>query len=301
MVVLVFLLFLILVSWAIAYFLPLILSQADLVAGQLEEVTSQLETITIDLEQALGLQIHAEDLIAAAENNLNQMFQPDRIFRIIISSTTNIVWVVVIAITIFHLLRDWEKLRAWIFGFIPEDTHTEYHTLYDEIQKVWHSYLRGQLLIMFLLGLISGIGSAAIGLPNALLLGFLAGTLALIPSLGPATATVIAAIVAWTQGSSYLDLSNFWITLIAVGILQIAQLIEGFFLTPRIMSRRMNLHPGIVLIAIISTLFTFGALIALVIIPLIGTITLIVQFFYRKQAGMDPWPQEEQAAEIITE
>ena len=300
-VMIVFLIFLILLSWAIAYLVPSIVTQSNLLTNQLEAVPAQLNELTTDLEQISGIELHTEELITSLETDISQIIQPERIFRVLLDSTTNIVWFVVIVITVFHLLRDWERLREWIFSFVPAEQESEYRTLHKEIKKIWQSYLRGQLLIMFVLGLLSGIGAAAIGLPNAFLLGFLAGTLALIPNLGPTIATGIAALVAWTQGSSYLPVSNLWVTLLAVAIFVVVQLIEGFWLTPRVMSRRMNLHPGVVLIAIVSTLFTFGALLALIIVPTIGTIALLIQFFHRKQAGKQPWPEKIESEEGVRE
>jgi predicted PurR-regulated permease PerM len=139
--------------------------------------------------------------------------------------------------------------------------------------------------------------------PGALLLGFLAGALALIPSLGPAVATGIAALVAWVQGSSHFDISNLATALIIVAIFQIIQLIEGFWLTPRIMGRRLNLHPGLVLIAIVGTLFTLGALMALIIVPILGSLDLIFRYAHRKRAGLDPWskPESDQLPVVIEE
>ena len=134
-----------------------------------------------------------------------------------------------------------------------------------------------------------------IGLPGAFILGFLAGALALIPTVGPATATTIAAIVAWTQGSTYLGLSNLAITLLVVIIFAAIQFFEGFWLTPRIMSRRLNLHPGLVLIAIVGTLFTLGALMALIIVPLLSSLDLIFRYARSKRAGLDPWAYQESA------
>jgi predicted PurR-regulated permease PerM len=96
--------------------------------------------------------------------------------------------------------------------------------------------------------------------------------------------------VTWTQGSTYLDLSNTAVALIIVAIFQVIQLIEGFWLTPRIMGRRLNLHPGLILIAIVGTLFTLGALMALIIVPLLGSLDLIFNYARRKRAGLDPWP-----------
>jgi predicted PurR-regulated permease PerM len=146
---------------------------------------------------------------------------------------------------------------------------------------------------MFFIGLLSGLGAAIIGLPSALLLGFLAGALALIPNLGPATATIIAAVVAWTQGSAHLPLDNFTVAFLVVGWFGLVQVVEGFWLTPRVMGRRVNIHPGIVMVAIVGTLITLGALVALIIVPIMASMILVIGYVRRKRAGLDPWPVEE--------
>ncbi|HSG25575.1 MAG TPA: AI-2E family transporter [Anaerolineales bacterium] len=289
-VLVVYILFLASFVWAVMYLVPVIVNQANLLASQLDNLPHQFEMLQHDLERWLGITLPLEALTADIEDDISQMLKPERAFQFIRRATTNIVWLVVIFITTFHLLRDWAHLREWFFGLLPEPGRSEYRQLHQEIKKVWRSYLRGQLLIMFLLGLFSGIGAALIGLPNALLLGFLAGTLALIPSLGPFLATAIAALVAWTQGSTYLELSNLTVTLLVVVIFVFVQMLEGFYLTPRIMSTRVRLHPGIVMVAIVSTLFTLGALISVIIVPIIASLILVARFVRRKRAGLDLWP-----------
>jgi len=289
-VLVVYVLFLASFVWAVIYLAPVIVHQANLITSQLDKLPHEIRLLEQDLESWLGVNLPLEAITEDIESDISQMLQPERAFQIIRRATTNIVWLVVIFVTTFHLLRDWVQLREWFFGFLPESVRPEYRRLHQEIKKVWRSYLRGQLLIMFLLGLFSGIGAALIGLPNALLLGFLAGTLALIPSLGPSLATAIAAIVAWTQGSTYLELSNLMVTLLVVGIFVLVQMLEGFYLTPRIMSTRVRLHPGLVMIAIVSTLFTLGALISVIIVPIIASLIVVARFVRRKRAGLDPWP-----------
>jgi predicted PurR-regulated permease PerM len=253
----------------------------------------QAEIFLTNLENKFGFRIPLEPFISDLETEMSQLLKPERIFRILKEVTTNFVWVVIVVITSFHLLRDWERLQEWLIKLSPKDLESDLRYLHQEIKKVWQSYLGGQLLIMLILGVLSGIGIALIGVPGALILGFLAGVLALIPTLGPATATGIAALVAWIQGSSHFDLPNLVVALITVAIFQAIQLFEGFWLTPRVMSRRLNLHPGLVLIAIVGTLFTLGALMALIIIPIIGSLDLIFRYIGRKRAGLDPWSSQE--------
>ena len=57
------------------------------------------------------------------------------------------------------------------------------------------------------------------------------------------------------------------------------------------MSRRINLHPGIIMVAVVGTLFTLGALIALIIVPIIGSLVIVGGYIQRKRAGLAPWTQ----------
>ena len=289
----VYLIFIAILIFIIFYVAPTIANQFNLLTDQLTRLPDQLDIIQSNLEYYFGFSIPFESFFIEFEKDVAQLLNPDRVFRILRGASTNIVWVIIIFITSFHLLRDWPRLREWLFDLAPTRLEPDLRRLHLEVKLVWQSYLRGQLLIISILGILSGIGAAVVGVPGALILGFLAGALALIPSLGPATATGIAALVAWTQGSAYFDLSNLAVTLIVIAIFQVIQLIEGFWLTPRIMGRRLNLHPGLILIAVVGTLFTLGALMALIIVPVLGSFDLIFHYIRRNRAGLDPWLEPE--------
>jgi len=290
---LVYFIFLISLVFALIYLVPTIVKQANLLTSQLVKIPGQAEIVEADLEILLGFNLPIGSFVEELEKNIVNIVKPDRIFRVLQGVSTNIVWVIIIFITSFHLLRDWPRLREWLFRLSPAELEPDLRRIHEEIKILWQTYLRGQLLIMLILGIVSGVGVAIIGVPGALILGFLAGTLALIPSLGPAIATGVAALVAWNQGSTHFGLSNLAATLIVIAIFQVIQLIEGFWLTPRIMGRRLNLHPGLILIAVVGTLFTLGALMALIIIPILGSFELVLRYAYHKRAGLDPWPAEE--------
>jgi len=284
-----YLLFLAVMTLVGIYLLPVIVNQAIFLSGELTKLPDQLEILEVNLERIAGFDLPFESILGEVENHLSQTLKPESIFNVIQQATTNIVWIIIIAITSYHLLRDWERLRNWFYGLFEESRRVEIRKVHLEIKAVWQTYLRGQLLIMTVLGVLSGIGAAIMGVPGAMILGFLAGALALIPSLGPAVATAIAATVAWTQGSSYLPISSLSVALIVAAIFQGIQVFEGFWLTPRVMGRRMNIHPGVVLIAVVSTLFTLGALMTLIIVPLMGSIDIIISAIRRKRAGLELW------------
>lgn len=293
----VYLVFLAILILSVTFLVPVIISQFTLLVDQLLRLPDLLDITQSNLDDILGSSISLEPFFAEIGTDLEQLLKPDRLFRIIQGASTNIVWVLIIIIASFYLLRDWDKLREWLFGLSPKHLESDFRYLHQEIKGVWQIYLRGQLLIMSILGVLSGIGVAVVGIPGALILGFLAGSLALIPSLGPATATAIAAIVAWTQGSTYWEISNLTATLLIVIIFLAIQFLEGFWLTPQVMSRRLNLHPGLVLIAVVGTLFTLGALMALIVIPILGSLELILHYVRRKREGFNSCPTEDSGLE----
>ena len=97
---------------------------------------------------------------------------------------------------------------------------------------------------MFVVGLITGILLAIVGMPAAAALGVLTGVLDAIMSIGPALAMIVAALVAWFQGSTYLPVSDGVFVLIILGVYAAVQALENVWLRPRIMGRRLQLHPA---------------------------------------------------------
>jgi len=99
----------------------------------------------------LGVVFFAPPIVSqfvSLTTDVGQLLKPYRIFRIIPGASANFVLVVIILITSFYLLRDWVKLREWIFGLSPQELEPDLRRLHQEIKAVWQTYLRGQLLIV---------------------------------------------------------------------------------------------------------------------------------------------------------
>jgi hypothetical protein len=136
---------------------------------------------------------------------------------------------------------------------------------------------------------LSWLVGSLVGLPDALLIGILAGALDVIPSLGPIIALVIATLVALFQGSYYLALSNIWFALLVFGLFFLIQIVENIWLRPRILSHSLRLHPALVFVAIIGALALAGVVAALVIVPVIKSSEVLGSYLIRRMLGLDPW------------
>jgi predicted PurR-regulated permease PerM len=210
------------------------------------------------------------------EAQTNQVLKPNQLFMILRSATANSVWVLVTIMTCFYLLLDHDKFLAWLEVITPQSMKASFARILAEINDIWKKYLRGQLLMMLIIGVLSGIAGTVVGLKNALIIGLIAGLLEMIPSLGPTISTLIAGVTAWTQGSSYLGISNFWFALLVCGLFILIQAVENTILIPRIMGRRMGLHPALVFIATISTLTLFGVIAGLIVVPVIASLGVLI-------------------------
>ncbi len=238
---------------------------------------------------AFGLERQLESFLVELRQSTSMLLNTQRVFRILNAASTNLAWLMLILVVTYYLLLDWERLVEWGLRQAPPGYRRDLRLLHADISVIWQAYLRGQILVMLLLGLLSGLGAAAIGLPRAALLGLLAGLLALIPSVGPTITLAIASTIAWLEGSAFLDISNGWFTLLTILVFSLVQVVEGFVLTPQIMGRRLRIHPGVVIVAVIGALTIGSALLALIIVPLLASLAVLLRYVRNRIYGLEPW------------
>jgi predicted PurR-regulated permease PerM len=288
---LVYLFFLVVLAAISLILVPFVVSQAKRLSLELQAIRIQLENTLDSPVTLLGFDLRLDEVLAEFQELSSQLFKPERVFKMLKAATTNLAWILLILVTTYYLLRDGERLREWLIRLAPEAYQPEVQRLHQELEGVWQTYLRGQLLLMLLVGVLTGLVSAAVGLPGAVALGLLAGALDLIPSLSPTATTVIAALIAWFEGSAYLPLLNAWFTVVVIALYILVQLVENIWLLPRIMGRSLRLHPGLVFVTVVGALALVGALAALVIVPLIGSAEVLGRYIRSRILGLEPWPE----------
>jgi predicted PurR-regulated permease PerM len=271
---------------------------APLIAQQLGNLAEELGLFQAQLVERLatpffimGFQISLNEVVTNFGNASTTFLSPDLILGVIQSTSTNLAWILVILVTTFYLLQDWHLLREWFIGLAPDAYQSDVRRLYRSIQQVWNNYLRGQLVLMLIVGFLTGIGLAIIGVPGAATLGILTGVLDAILSVGPAIAMLISMAVAWVVGSTFFNLSNAWIALLVVILYVLIQTVENVWLRPRVIGQWVHLHPAIVFVAVMGSLALAGVLVTLIIIPVLSSAGVIGRYIYCKILDMDPWPE----------
>lgn len=290
-VVIVYTLLLFLLVGLFIYFVPIFIKQAENLSQEIQMIWTQLETYFAQPRLVFGVRLPLYQFSIAIRETVSQLFQPERVFRVITSVMTNFVWVLMVLVVTYYLLLDGEHLREWFMDLSPEVYKNDVRRIQGEIIAVWRKYFRGQLLVMLLVGILSGLSGALVGLPKAAILGIMTGMLDLIPSFGPITATMLAAVVARHQGSAVLPISNSWFTIIVIVIFMCIQAIENIWIQPRIMGKILRKHPGLIFVAVTGALTIGSALLALIIVPVLGSVSVISRYLHRRLLGLEPWPE----------
>ncbi len=215
------------------------------------------------------------------------------VFGPLISIGITVVFTLLISL---HMSLSIDMLRDGIKKLIPLAYEAEITDIISRTINIWKSFLRGQMSLMIIMGVLVWFGSAILGTPQALLLGIVAGLLEVIPSLGPILATIPAVILALIFGSqtSFLGLNNLesWaFALIVIAFYILIQVIENQLLVPYILGDAVDLPPLIVIIGVVIGGSAFGLLGVFLATPVISTGREIFMYLYDKILEPPPEPE----------
>ncbi len=192
--------------------------------------------------------------------------------------------ILIIPFWTFYLLKDMAELKRAVLNMVPMSWQRDFIVMAQLLDNTLSSYLRGQLLLGLVIGVISTIGLTVIGVRFSFLLGFAAGVLEMVPNIGPIVSTILAILVALAQ-----DPGKALATVIFSFVLQ---QLENLLLTPRVLGSSVKLHPVVVMIALVIG-SELGGVLGLFLAPV--AVALVRDFFkyaYYRLADQ-PVPPEE--------
>ena len=176
-----------------------------------------------------------------------------------------------IPVITFYLLRDWDRLVAYVRELLPRNIEPKIAMLAKESDEMLGAFLRGQMLVMLGLGTIYSIGLAIIGVDFALLIGMIAGIISFIPYMGLFVGIAIASVAALVETQSFMMV--FWVFV----VFGVAQMIEGMFLTPLLVGDRIGLHPVAVIFAVLAGGQLFGFFGILLALPVFAVLAVLLR------------------------
>lgn len=174
----------------------------------------------------------------------------------------------------FYILKDWQKIKTSIFGFLYSRKREDLVEILQKGNLVISGFVKGQALVALSMGLITATVLYLMGVKYAFFLGMVTGLLDLIPYFGPIVGGLLAFLVAFLES----PILAFWVVLVMVAIQQL----ESIFIAPNIMSKQVELHPALIVLAFFIGGLAFGFIGLLIAIPAAAFAKVVFNHFFSK-------------------
>lgn len=195
----------------------------------------------------------------------------------------------IMPIVAFYLLRDWDRMVAYIDSLLPQHEGDAIRDLLQEINDRLSGFVRGQIIVCLILAAWYATGLSLIGLDFGLLVGVLAGLISFIPFIGNIVGLLISVGLAVAQFDGWQPVA------LVVGVFVSGQILSDYIIAPRIIGDKVGLHPVWLIFAVIagSTLLGFtGALLAVPAAAVIGVLVRFAIARYRQSPLYKSKPKE---------
>jgi putative permease len=253
-VIVVFSLFLSLFTVVMLLLIPLLTGQLTQLARELPTIATKTQALLQQLPERYP-QIFSEDqindLLISIRQNLTLLGQ--RIVLLSLSSAvqlmTFLVYLVLVPILVFFMLKDKEQIIAWLLLFLPRE-RSLVNRVWADVDAGIGNYVRGKFVEILIVWVVSFIVFKLLGLPYAMLLSLMVGLSVIVPYVGAAVVTVPVAAVAYFE---FGLAPTFWYVLTAYLVIQF---LDGNVLVPLLFSGVVDLHP----VAIIAAVLVFGGI-----------------------------------------
>jgi predicted PurR-regulated permease PerM len=290
---------------ATALIFPLVQEQAVAFAQQLPEL--YLEVINWLRETGARIGLDVDELLSqeAIEEWLNDPANQETIQNLllgfgagagqVIRGVTELIAVLFLApVLAIYILIDLEKFKTNMIGLTPPKNQEEVAFVGGEVGGALGSFVRGQLLVAVIVGIMSSFGMWIIDLPFWLLIGIISGFLNLIPFLGPIVGGALAALVALLSGDP-------WQAVWAIVIMVLVQQIDNHLITPMVQRTRVHLSPLVIVLALVIGGSVAGLLGVLVAVPVTAAIRIFVGHVWRTRMLGQSWKEASEGMIEMTE
>ncbi|HLF69912.1 MAG TPA: AI-2E family transporter [Actinomycetota bacterium] len=260
----------------------LISAMVPAMGSQLRELGARLPDLRADAVRAINKVMNAtglstsnvkvEDVVAQTERHL--MSGLGQITRITVGALQVLVVFIVGPVVALYLLVDLPKISTAVVGLLPPRYKSELMGLSQQCGDAIGGFFRGQLLVALIVGVLSSVALAVVGLRFWLPIGLLAGFFNLIPLVGPFVGGGVAVVVgASTSGPKT--------ALLAAIAMVIVQQLDNHLISPKVMGRAVSVHPVVVVVALLAGGTLAGLWGMLLAVPSVAVGKIIGGHYYR--------------------
>lgn len=282
---------------------PIFFDEVQIVIQDLLDLSAQLRDMLSNPINLFGLSFHLEEWGQNIFQIQNAFLTPvpEEALQLLETTSVGVLWFLIILVSVHLFLSEWPNMRDRLINFAPPSYRPELHELYKRVRRIWMAYLRGQIVLMIIVGVVFTIAWTIMGIPGALVLGVIAGLFTLVPDVGPFLAVVLTAGVALLEGSTWIPMSNFWVALIVIAVYLVLINLKNFFLRPYIMGRSVHMNEALVFVIILIATILEGILGALLVVPVFASAVLIGNYIQRRVLGVSPFEDDGSRQFVLPE
>jgi len=280
--------------------IPPLIDQFDNLNLDLLNLLNQVEAFIGQEFNIMNYTIDGSAFIEQVTSSIQQLVEPflGQTIGFAVEIITSVVWLIFIFIISFYLILESDSIRRWLEKLPPPDYRQDYLRLREEINQIWNSFFRGQIMLAIVVAIMLTIVGFILGLPFAFAMGIFAGLMEFLPSLGHAIWLFFASILAFFIGSTWIPVPNWIFMLLVIGLHLIFEQLDLNYLIPRIIGRRVHLRPLVVILGIAAGATLAGVIGILLAAPTIASARVIGRYIYANLVDQDPFPPQEEPPQL---
>lgn len=273
---------------------PNVVRQVSTIVGDFDGLVARV----LDVLQRVPLAanwagaLDARELLAQLKQEATVLLEQSP--RYLAGAASSVFNIGVVLVLSFYLLKDADTFVQRIETAVPEAYRADFERITRDLDKVWSGFLRGQVLLSIIIGVMTTVALMILGVRNALLLGILAGVLEVVPTIGPVIAMLPAVAIAFFQGSTNWAIDPTLFALIVILTYFGIQQLENHLIVPNVLGASVDLPPVVILIGTLIGASLAGVVGIFLAAPVIATGRLF--FRYVLQKLFEPLPEPGEAS-----
>ncbi len=267
-----------LVASSVMWLLPILTGQYQLMRQEIPQLLNRMQQLTLTIGD-MNIEIGAElrkvigDVLASV---------PARVPRLFVGFIEGFLHALAFLITAFYLMLHGRGLVSRVYHLVPRDHQAEVKHVMLQIHGILSGYIRGTLLLIPIMGLLTTVALWVLGVRYALLIGLISGMVEILPIVGPWSAAAFAIVMALFQTPLPFG-SEAWMVAAVIGAIYFGlRMFEDYVIIPAVVGPAVHLHPVLVIAAILSGAAVGGVLGLFLAIPVTAVLQYVLRWLYAK-------------------
>jgi len=273
-----------------------IVTLGTIITGQIIHEFKEFGQFTANITEATKEQIgllpswlkpEVEAMLSSLNLRKSEFLPPLSIIGIFPRALSGIVSLIIFLFSAFYFLKEGRKISDRFLYYVPKEYKIEVEIIMRKINNVFGNYLRGILILMFVVFILTYIALTILGVRFALILAIFSGFAEIVPFIGPITAGALASFTVFLNGTSNFYLTPIQGALLTALIYFLIQQFQNYLVSPYVMGKMVGLHPVIILFSVIAGQHLWGPIGFILAVPTAATIKILLEFYLDKINSKD--------------